>query len=292
MGEYIAETHKAAPGPNPAIADVLAFYLDERIVDTLSAANIRYDLARLNEWWGDKLVSEIGKATCKAYVAWRNGVKSARRELAFLNAALNCWHADDEHGPLAVKPKIAFPPKPEPRDKHMTREQAARFLWQARREPHLARLFLVGWYTGSRRTVIGQLRWDMVDLKTGIMLRKPPGAPKAKNKLSPPCRMGKRLLAHMRRWRRLDGKGAEFVVAYRGKAIRRPIRSWERARKAAKLPAYITPHILRHTRATNMMREGVDIWEAAQFLGMSVAVLEKHYAHHRPEWQAKAADVK
>jgi integrase len=104
--------------------------------------------------------------------------------------------------------------------------------------------------------------------------------------------MGKRLLAHMRRWRRLDGKDAEFVVAYRGKPIRRPIRSWERARKAAKLPAYITPHILRHTRATNLMRQGVDIWESAQALGMSVTVLEKHYAHHRPEWQERAAEVK
>src|SRR5262249_35434496 len=142
MGEYIAATHEAAPGPNPYIADVLLFYLDERIADTLSADNIRYDIARLNEWWGDKLVSDIGKATCKAYVASRNGAKSARRELAFLNAALNCWHADDKHGPLANKPKITLPDRPEPRDKHMTREQAARFLWQARKEPHLARLFI------------------------------------------------------------------------------------------------------------------------------------------------------
>jgi integrase len=292
LGEYIAATHKPAPGTNPPIADVLAFYLDEKIADTISAANIRYDLARLNEWWGSKLVSEIGKTTCKAYVVSRNGAKSARRELAFLNAALNCWHNDDEHGPLAVKPKLTLPDKPEPRDKYMTIEQAARFLWQARREPHLARFFLIGWYTGSRRTVIGKLRWDMVDLKTGIMQRKPPGAPKARNKLAPPVKMSRRLLVHMRRWKRLDGKGAEFVVAYRGKPIRRPIRSWERARKAAKLPEWFTPHILRHTRATNLMREGVDIYEAAQALGMSVAVLEKVYAHHRPEWQAKAADVR
>jgi integrase len=292
LGKYCAATHKTTPGPNPFIADVLLFYLDERIAETISAANIKYDLLRLSEWWGNKLVSEIGKATCKDYVAWRNGVVSARRELSFLNAALNYWHADDEHGPLTHKPKITMPPKSEPRDKHMTREQAAQFLWQARKEPHLARFFLIGWYTGSRRTVIGKLRWDMVDLKTGIMMRKPPGAPQAKNKMSPPVRMGKRLLAHMRRWKRLDGKGAEFVVAYRGKPIRRPIRSWERARKAAKLPAWFTPHVLRHTRATNLMREGVDIYEAAQALGMSVTVLEKVYAHHRPEWQERAAEVK
>jgi site-specific recombinase XerD len=31
----------------------------------------------------------------------------------------------------------------------------------------------------------------------------------------------------------------------------------------------VTPHVLRHSRATHLMRQGIDPWEAAQFLGMS-----------------------
>jgi integrase len=256
----------------------------------LSEAHVLYDIAKLTAWWGTKCVTEIGSQTCKEYVASRKGIVAARRELAFLNAAVRHWHA--EHGPLRVIPVVVRPPAPEPRVHWMTREQAARFLWKARKIPHLARFFIIGWYTGSRRSVITGLSWSMVDLKSGIMHRKPPGTVQPKNKKAPPVRMGKRLMAHMKRWKRLDGKGAERVIHYKGKPIKRPVRTWEQTRKAAKLPTYVTPHILRHTRATNMMRQGIPSWEASKALGMSVAVLEKVYGHHHPDWQKDAADVR
>jgi integrase len=217
------------------------------------------------------------------------GKVCARRELSFLGAALKFWNK--AHGPLRVLPTLTLPPKPEARTHWITREQAAQFLWAARREKHLARFFLIGWYTGTRRGSIGRLSWDMIDLRTGIMHRKPPGAPHPRNKKAPPVKMHRRLIGHMRRWKRADGKGARWVVAYRGKPITRPVRSWETARKAAKLPKNVTPHILRHTRATNLMRHGVKVWDAAQALGMSVTVLETIYGHHHPDWQEGPADV-
>jgi integrase len=51
----------------------------------------------------------------------------------------------------------------------------------------------------------------------------------------------------------------------------------------------VTPHTLRHTAATWLMQAGVDMWEAAGFLGMSVAVLEKTYGHHHPNHLQNAA---
>lgn len=36
------------------------------------------------------------------------------------------------------------------------------------------------------------------------------------------------------------------------------------------------------------MEAGVDIWLAASYIGMTTATLEKHYAHHRPDYQAEA----
>jgi hypothetical protein len=53
----------------------------------------------------------------------------------------------------------------------------------------------------------------------------------------------------------------------------------------------VTPHTLRHTRATWLMQAGVNIWEAGGSLGMSVRVLEANYAHHHPDWQRRAADI-
>ena len=267
---------------------MLAAYAEEHLKHVVSGKHILYDIGHLNKWWGTKRVTDINAATCRAYVAHRNAGASARRELAFLNASIQHWRTN--HAPLMAVPKIKLPAKPAPRQDFMTRSEAARFLWKARRTPHLARFFIIGWYTGSRRSVITGLKWSMVNLETGIMQRKERGAVQTK-KRSPPVKMGTRLLSHLRRWRRMDG-GTGHIVHFRGAPIHRPVRSWERVRKAAGLPGYVVPHILRHSRATHMLKQGVPIWEAANALGMSVAVLASTYGHHAPDWQKDAANAR
>jgi integrase len=288
LRDYIESKHKPAEGPNPLLADVLATYAEEHIKHTVSGKHILYDIGHLNRWWGTKRVTDISAGSCRAYTAHRNAGASARRELAFLNAAIQHWKAN--HAPMMATPKIKLPPKPTPRQDFMTREQAARFLWHARRQSHLARFFLIGWYTGSRRSVITGLKWSMVNLETGIMQRKERGAAQTK-KRSPPVRLGNRLLSHLRRWRRLDPT-ATYIIHYRGGPIHRPVRSWEKVRRAAKLPDYVTPHVLRHSRATHSLKQGVSPWEVANALGMSVTVLMNVYGHHAPDWQKDAANVR
>jgi integrase len=130
----------------------------------------------------------------------------------------------------------------------------------------------------------------MVNLETGIMQRKERGADRTK-KRSPPVKIGRRLHAHFRRWKRMDGD-AIYVVQFQGRNIHRPVRSWERTRIAAGLPEYCVPHILRHSRATHLLKAGVPIWDAAAALGMSVKVLAEVYGHHAPDWQKDAANVR
>lgn len=286
---HIEGKHKPAEGPNPLLADVLSAYAEEHIAHVVSGKHILYDIGKLTAWWGTKRVSDISASSTRAYIAHRNAGVCSRRELAFLNAAIQHWKAN--HAPMMATPKIKLPAKPEPRQDFMTRGQAARFLWKARRTPHLCRFFLIGWYTGSRRSVITGLKWSMVDLDSGVMRRKERNAVKTK-KRSPPVKIGKRLLAHLRRWRRLDGGAVSYIVNFRGKQIARPVSSWERIRIAAKLPEYVTPHILRHSRATHMLAQGVPIWEAANYLGMSVKVLVDVYGKHAPDWQKDAANVR
>jgi integrase len=290
LGDYIASKHSITDGPNPVIADVLSAYSEEKLAGKPSEAHILYDIGNLNRWWGTKCVADINSRNGNAYIRHRHGIVSARRELAFLNAAVKYWHK--EHGPLKSVPTLSLPASPSPRKHWMTREQAARFLWVARKTPHLARFFIIGWYTGSRRAKILSLRWSMVDLEPGIMQRQPPGVPEPKNKKAPPMKMGKRLMAHLKRWRRMDGKDAEFVIAFNGRPIKRPIRTWDNARRKAKLPAYITPHILRHTRATNMMQQRKDPWEASKALGMSLDMLSRVYGHHHPDWQKDVSETR
>ena len=292
LGEYTSSKHVVKDSATPFIADVLAAYATEHVAHLphkVSREEILYDLRRLGKWWSEKRVEEIAAKTCRAYASARGAKTSARRELAFLRAAVSHWHK--EHGPLRVVPAIILPGRPSPRTNWMTRSEAARFLWFARKTPHLARFFVVGWYTGSRRDVILGLKWSMVDFKTKIMQRKEKGHVETK-KRAPPLRMGSRLLSHLRRWHRMDGRGQTYVVHFHGKRILRPDDSWKRARELAGLPEYITPHILRHSRATTMMRAGVNPWDAANALGMSLEVLTKVYGHHHPDWQKTAADAR
>jgi integrase len=289
LRDYITRKHKPAVSDAPLLADVIATYAEEHIKDAISGKHIQYDLRHLAKWWGTKKVTEVSVATCRAYAGHRGGIVSVRRELAFLNAAIQHWKAN--HAPQMATPKIKLPPKPEPRQDFMTRDEAARFLRVARRTPHLARFFLIGWYTGTRRTAICRLKWNMVDLQTGIMRRRPRGMPETK-KRTPPVKVGFRLLAHLRRWHRMDKNPTGPIVHFNGRAIGRPEKSWPRVRKLAKLPAYITPHILRHSRATHSLKAGGKPWDVANALGMSLDVLLKVYGHHIPDWQADVSNLR
>jgi len=68
-------------------------------------------------------------------------------------------------------------------------------------------------------------------------------------------------------------------------------KGFEAAVKAARLSADVTPHILRHTCATWLMQDGVSLWDAAGFLGMTVQQLEQTYGHHHPDFQREAAEA-
>jgi integrase len=61
--------------------------------------------------------------------------------------------------------------------------------------------------------------------------------------------------------------------------------------RLAKLPGKITPHTLRHTAETWLMQNGVSMWRAAGFLGMSVETLDRVYGHHHPDYFSDAAEA-
>jgi integrase len=301
-----------------------------------------YNIVTLVNWWGTKTISEINKATCQRYTASRlETVKSngtPRRELAILQAAINFWH--ETHGPLTAVPKVTLPSKPEPRSRWLNRSEAAlllaaslgwyRVLWSdvaTRRQRwkweryaaginrHLARFILLGIYTGSRKQAILGLHWmpnvngGWVDLDRSIVYRKAAGQEETK-KRQPASKLGRRVVAHLKRWKRLDEaarteaakqRPAEdqtkplavhlHVISWRGGGVRSVRTAWEAAVELAWLDREVTPHVLRHTRATWMMQQGIDLWQASGSLGMSVQMLQENYGHHHPDWQREAAEV-
>jgi integrase len=159
---------------------------------------------------------------------------------------------------------------------------------------HLARFILVGLYTGTRHSAICSAAFETaigrghIDLDSGVFYRQRQGSKQTK-KRQPPVRLPERLLAHLRRWRRL-GIARHAVVEWNGKPVASVRKSFETAVVAAKVERHLTPHVLRHTAATWAMQSGCDIWAAAGWLGMSPEVLERVYGHHHPDFQREVAE--
>ena len=275
---------------------MLKVYSEEWLVNKVSARFVASDMLNLEAWWGDKRAADITADNCRKYIAHRSAPTICRRELGFLNAAAMYWHKSPSRGPLRIMPVVTKPAMTEVRTRWLTRSEAARFLWAARKlnprqRKRIRRFFIIGWYTGTRHTAIGTTRWDMVDFQSRIMLRRPPGTTETK-KRTPPVRIGQRLLSHLRRWKRIDGPDAIYIIQHGQKPAKNMGDAFLKVRKLAGLSSDVIPHTLRHSRATHLMRQAVDPWQAAQSLGMSLEILQTTYGHHHPDWQSDAAEAK
>lgn len=241
--------------------------------------------------------------------------QTARRELEVLSAALGWW---DRERPFTRRPQVTLPDKPEsPRDA-LTRDQAAALLkasmgwrWSAvtatwmrlggsarANRAHVRRFILVGLYTGTRPGVMPKLLWHespssaWVDLEAGIIYRRGKAERDHRTKRRPLVRLPDRLLAHMRRWQAADSRrdAPPSSVLHHGGALidGRIRRAFASCVRDAGLPREVTPHWMRHTAATWLVEADVKPWDAAAYLGMTTATLEKCYGHHRPSHQQGA----
>jgi integrase len=244
----------------------------------------------LAPFWGTRMVSSIKGKTCRDFAASRTTPSMARHELETLRAAVNYFHK--EYG-LDPVPAFTMPEKHRARERWLTRKEAAALLWQARRTPHLARFILIGLYTGTRSGAILGLSWlpsiktGWLDLEQGIMHRSGSGQ-RQTNKRQPPAAIPDRLLAHMRRWKRLD-KNIRHVIHWNGSSVLSVKKAFRSARINAKLDQAVIPHSLRHTATTWLMQAGVDVWQVAGFVGMTTEMVERSYGHHHPAFQKAAS---
>lgn len=258
---------------------------------TASPHLIAEHISGLTDFWAVRKVSAIKGSTCRAFAKTKKQ-SVARRELETLRAAVNYFHKEYGLDPL---PAFTMPPKARPRERWLSRDEAAALLWAARRVSHLSRFILIGLYTGTRSGAICSLSWlpstatGWVDLDQGVLHRSGSGQRETK-KRQPPVKLPARLIAHMRRWRRHDGN-IRHVINWNGAPVRSIKKAFRSARNAAGLGEDAIPHTLRHTCATWLMQAGVETWQAAGFLGMTVEMLERTYGHHHVDFQKGAAEA-
>lgn len=271
-------------------------------------------IGRLNDWWGMKVLSDVDGEQCRLYVRHRGNKGGARRDLEDLRAAINHHLAEGYHRGLV---KVTLPEKGRPRDAWFTREEAARLIHVCRRYrevqtasrgelkgrsietvkrplAQLARFILIGLYTGSRAGAIAAaspvpaVGRAFVDLERGLYYRLRQGDTET-NKRQPTVPLPTRLLAHLRRWHRLNPEAQHFVE-FNGRPVSSVKTAFETAVGLAGITKRVSPHTLRHTAATWLMQRGADPWQAAGYLGMSLDVLLNTYGHHHPDYLSDAID--
>lgn len=303
------------------VADVLSIYDEDTGSGQANQRVYESALGRLNDWWGARKLAEITGETCRAYVKERKTPGGARRDLELLRAAVNHHAKEGLHRGVV---RVWLPEKGQPRERWLTRSEAAALLWYCwrkremmtitrgarkgqvfptKRRPlrHIARFILLGLYTGTRAEAIASASprkangRSWVDLDNGVFYRLQEGR-RATNKRQPPVKLPPHLLGFMRRWARpdKDGKAPEYFVEWNGKPVATSVKTGfasavEGARVNRQRIEHATPHTLRHTAATWLMQNGVEIWEAAGFLGMSEQTLRTVYGHHHPDFQKNAA---
>ncbi len=147
LARYIAERDRPT-GPNTpvkmTVADALDLYGSEHAPTVKDPIRIAYAIDALVPVLGALPLSSINGSVTRLYGRTRNRKPATvRKELGVLQAAINFCHAE---GYLTMPVKVKLPAKTAPRDRWLTRDDAAKLLWAAWRNlksKHLARFILV-----------------------------------------------------------------------------------------------------------------------------------------------------
>lgn len=305
LARYIAGKDARRTGPAQpheiTVGEVLAAYIENKGSQMKDTERLIYAAKALAPYWGDLTCDAVKGATCRAYTKFRaaprviNGRSvsaspaTVRRELVVLQAAFNDGVRE---GLLIYAPQVTLPAHGKPRDRALTRSEAARLLWGLRkgRNPQVARVVLIILYTGTRPGAAMKLRMvpsltgGWIDVERGILHRKGSLEDETKKRRGS-CRMPRRLLAHARRW-----VGQEWVCMWRGGPVKDIGKAIDGACDRARIER-IVPHELKHTAITWAFQNGMKMEDATSFFSTSADTLERVYRAESPEYQERAASI-
>lgn len=279
------------------VRTALADYLKEHAKNNADSRRAEDCIALLNQHFGNEFVRDIDIPMCREYLRRRTtgeiaahgrGKKgrfkpaspaTVRRELVVLNAAAK--HATRWKNPdgtrrltLADLPVVELPPASRANERWLTRDELARLRSAA--TGRLSHFIDIAYYTASRRDAIETLTWFQVDLD-GQRIRLAKQGERQTKKRRPIVAIDPMLMPLLRRLH--ETKKTEFVLETPG-SLYRPF-----TKLCARLGIEdVTPHTLRHTRATHLLQDGVSLFAVANLLGDTVATVERVYGHHSVEY--------
>jgi integrase len=273
---------------NVSITIILDRYLADRRERAIPGADrLGWAHKPLTRILGTKPPEAVTETECRRYAdkRRRDGVADAtiRTELAALKAALR-WAAGGNAALISAAPSIVMPPRPEPRIRWLTRDEATRLL-AACRAHHVKLFVLIALHTGARSGAILGLSWERIDMDNRVIDFREPGRMRTR-KRRVPVPINDTLHAALTEASALAT--AEMVIEWAGGRVARIKHAFHDAAIRAGL-AGVTPHVLRHTAVTWLLQAGVDPWKVAGFTGMTLEMVQQVYGHHHPDHLRDAA---
>lgn len=256
-----------------------SYILDKQGLAVLET--MKHTWKALEPRFGRLEASDVSVAHCRAHTEGRRkaGIKDGtiHTELGHLRMVLK-WA--ENNGLIDKAPHIERPAKPDPKEYHITRAEAAK-LRECANAHHIALAVRLMIATGARSTAALELTWDRVDFERGIInLRNPFDRVRRKGRAAVPMNDQLRLeLIEAKK-----GAMSPFVIEWAGNRVKSIKKGLKAAGKAAGLPE-VSPHVLRHSAAVWMAEDGHSMSEIAQFLGHSnTKITEKVYARFSPTY--------
>lgn len=261
------------------IAGIVGSYL-EALAQRRTHAAQEDALRRLLPFLGAYAPEDINRRLLAEYRRHRGAVTdpTVRRELGALKAALN-WAMVEEI--IRAAPRIELPPGSAPREAWLNETEEAQ-LWQLAlawrpeadgRLSRVARFVAIGLGTGARKGAIEGLTWNRVDLQHRTINFVDPKVPPSKKRRVAAAPINDRLLPVLRQaWAE---RTADPCVIGKGE-MGRPFRAF-----AATTPwgRTLTPHVMRHTFCTLMLRAGVSLYDLGELVADTEKTLRENYAH-------------
>jgi len=266
--------------PSPVFEDFAQEYLDYAKDNKRSWKRDKFSLKHLIPFFGNRKLNQISPFLIEGYKSQRKAEvmpATVNRELALLKSMFNLaikWGKASTNPMSGVK---LFKEEMKPR-RVLSPDESERLIEAS--PNYLQPIVIVALHTGMRKAEILGLRWDMVDLDRGFL-----HVEKSKSVKIRSIPMHERVREALMR---LENDG-DYVFTKNGTEPRKSIRkSFDVTVKRAKILPRCRFHDLRHTFATRLVENNVDLVTVKELLGHSTIATTMRYSHPSPKHKKEA----
>lgn len=196
------------------------------------------------------------------------------------------WAAKPGRRLIAEAPTIDRPKKPAPRDRWLTREEAARLIGAAE-TPHIRLAIILLLATAARTGAVLDLTWDRVDFeRRQIDYRLDQIGPRKGRAVAPMNAMAAAALQTAR-----AAALSPYVIEWAGGRVACIRKGFQTAVERAGLVG-VTQHDLRHTAAVHLVAARVPMSKVSQMLGHSnESITSRVYARYAPDHLREEGEI-